>query len=290
MSPSPISLGVIIPNRDRALPLHACLASLAVQDLPPAWVVLSDLSSQQPHRAALAGLADRYGVSYLRIDHHGAWNKSLAFNTAFRLAMGSLPAVTHVIQLDANMLLHPHMLTAAAAALRVPSSTSSSASAAFYCAPRMAPPELTAWTVPGDLADYERMLAQCGPATSWSVGGFMALPCDWLARGHGFDETFTGWGHEDTELWLRVKGSLPYSGDVSGTLLIHQWHELQPGAGQRGANWMSLVQRMANPGHVANPAAWGAGRVTESVLRSGLTGTRFPEGGESPELTGGPNF
>src|ERR1022692_4562241 len=50
-----------------------------------------------PHRAVLTALAERFGVSYLRIDHDGAWNKSLAFNTAFRQALSSLPAVSHVI-------------------------------------------------------------------------------------------------------------------------------------------------------------------------------------------------
>ena len=267
----PPSFGVIIPNRDRALPLDACLASLAAQDLRPAWVVLSDLSSRPPDRAVLTGLADRYGVSRIRIDHDGAWNKSLAFNTAFRLALRSLPATTHVIQLDADMVLHPHLLSRTAAAL--------GRASAFYCAPRMAPPRLTAWGVPGDLDGYERMLAQCGPVSTWSVGVFLVLPCDWLAGQRGFDEAFTGWGHEDTELWFRAQKALASSRDISGRLLIHQWHQQQPGAGQRGANWASLAHRMANPGQIANPSGWGNGRVTESVLRPGLA--RAPRPGNS---------
>lgn len=276
------SFGVIITNRDRALPLDACLGSLAVQDLPPAWVLLADLGSQRPHRAALTALADNYRVSYLRIDHDGAWNKSLAFNTAFRLALSSLPAVTHVIQLDADIILHPRMLGTTAAAL-----CASASAASFSCLPRQAPPQLRAWTTPGDPAGYERMLAQCGPVLDWAVGVFMALPCDWLALQHGFDEAFTGWGHEDTELWWRVRSSLSYSRDTTGTLLIHQWHQQQPGAGERGANWPRLVHRMANPSEVANPAGWGSGRITESVLRTGLMRTQLPDG-RSSELAGPP--
>lgn len=262
------SFGVIITNRDRSLPLQACLGSLAAQDTPPAWVLLSDLDSRQPHRAALTALADRYRVSYLRIENDGAWNKSLAFNTAFRLALCSLPAVTHVIQLDADVILHPRMLSTAAAALSVTS--------CFCCSPRLAPPHLDAWTVPGDPAGYERMLAQCGPVLTLAVGVFMALPCDWLEGQHGFDESFTGWGHEDSELWWRVRSSLPYTEDTSGTLLIHQWHQQQPDAGQRGANWPRFVHRMANPGDVANPAGWGSARITESVLRPGLIRAPLP--------------
>src|SRR6266513_5559081 len=113
MTPDP-SFGVIITNRDRTNPLDACLGSLSVQETPPAWVVLADLGSQPPYRAALTALADRYLVSYLRIGYRGQWNKSLAFNTAFRWALDHLPAVTHVIQLDADAILHPRLLTKAA--------------------------------------------------------------------------------------------------------------------------------------------------------------------------------
>jgi hypothetical protein len=268
------SFGVIITNRDRTLPLEACLRSLAFQDTPPAWVVLSDLGSQQPHRAVLTALAERFGVSYLRIDHDGAWNKSLAFNTAFRQALSSLPAVSHVIQLDADMILHPSLLSKATAELRIAS--------AFWCAPRTGPSDLDTWTTPGDPAGYERMLAQCGAVLSWAVGVFMVLPCDWLARQCGFDETFTGWGHEDTELLWRVRHSLACSADISGTLLIHQWHRRQPGTDLRGANWPRLVHRMANPDAVANPSGWGNGPIAECVLRSGPIRALLPASGSPP--------
>lgn len=281
------SFGVIITNRNRPEPLLACLDSLAVQELPPAWVVISDLSSSQPHQAALIRLAHRYGASYLRIDHDDVWNKSLTFNTAFRMALRSLPPVTHVIQLDADMILHPRLLGEAAAALRA--SPASLSSSAFYCAPRMAPPDLEPWGIPGDPAGYERMLAQCGPVKPMAVGVFMVLPCDWLADQHGFDEGFTGWGHEDTELWFRVENSLAHSKDVSGTLLIHQWHERQAGAGDVDANWPGLLNRMANRDHVANPAGWGSSRVAQSVLRAGPC--RAPSrAGEPAELAGHPPF
>ena len=265
-SPFDPNFGVIITNRDRTGPLDACLASLAAQGRPAAWVLLSDLSSGQPHRAALTRLAERYGASYLRINHDGAWNKSLAFNTAFRLALRCLPAVTHVIQLDVDVILHPGLLGKTAAAL---SAAPSPLSSAFYCAPRAAPPGLDPWDVPGDLAGYERMLAQCGPVRTHAVGPFMVLPCTWLAGQRGFDEAFTGWGHEDTEIWLRVKKSLTYDRDVSGTLLVHQWHQPQAGAGDVTANWGGLVHRMANPDEVVNPADWGSSGIAESVLRPG---------------------
>jgi hypothetical protein len=254
---------VIITNRDRTAPLEACLGSLAVQDTPPAWVLLADLGSRPPHRSVMTSLAERYQVSYLRVEHDGAWNKSLAFNTAFRIALRSMPAVTHVIQLDADVILHPHLLTRTVAELRAVS--------AFCCVPRIAPRQLELWAPPGDPASYDRMLTQCGPvAFARAVGVFMVLPSGWLAAERGFDEAYTGWGHEDTELWWRVRNSLTYRKDITGSLLIHQWHPRQPGAGERGPNWPLFVRRMANSGEAANPAGWGDGRITESVLRPGV--------------------
>jgi hypothetical protein len=263
-----LSLGVIITNRDRTGPLDACLCSLAVQHTSPAWVVLADLGSQPPHRAELLALAGRYGVSYLGIDHAGAWNKSLAFNTAFRRAMTCLPAVSHVIQLDADAILHPGLLSAAAEALRT--------AAAFWCAPRMAPPGLMSWPVPGEVPGFERMIAQCGPVVISAVGVFMVLPSAWVARRRGFDEDFTGWGHEDIEIWCRARNSLACAKDTSGSMLIHQWHQRQAGAGLLGPNWPRLTHRMANPGAVTNPAGWGNGRIVQSVLRPGVARPSAP--------------
>ncbi|HEY1916257.1 MAG TPA: glycosyltransferase [Streptosporangiaceae bacterium] len=255
---------MIITNRDRTGPIEGCLGSLAAQDTPPAWVLLADLGSAPSHRAALVTLADRYQVSYLRIEHSGAWNKSLAFNTAFRLALTSLPAVSHVIQLDADAILHPHLLTETAAQLRSVS--------AFCCAPRMATAHLDLWAIPGDLAGYEHMLSQCGPmAFARAVGVFMVLPAAWLAEQRGFDEAYTGWGHEDTEMWWRVRDCLSHRKDIAGSRVIHQWHPRQPGAGEQGPNWPLFIYRIANSDTVTNPVRWGGGQVTESMLRTGVT-------------------
>jgi Glycosyltransferase like family 2 len=251
-------LGVIITNRDRSDPLDACLASLSAQTEPPAWVVLSDLSSGARHRVALTVLAARYQISYLRIEHHGEWNKSLAFNTALR----QMPAAGFVIQLDADAIVHPELLGATAAAL--------TAADAFCCAPRFGPPDFTAWTTPGDVAQYERMLIQCGPVSQWAVGVFLAAPMSWLVRERGMDEAFTGWGHEDTELWLRACRSLRCRKDVTGAMVIHQPHPRQPDAAAGGQNRDRLMRRITDPARPVNPSGWGRGRITDQVLRPGI--------------------
>jgi hypothetical protein len=251
-------VGVIITNRDRSDPLDACLASLSAQTEPPAWVVLSDLSSCGRHRSALTTLAAGYQISYLRIEHPGEWNKSLAFNTALR----QMPAVACVIQLDADAIVHPELLRMTAAVLATAD--------AFCCAPRFAPPEFTAWTTPGDIAQYERMMTQCGPVNQWAVGVFMAAPMSWLVHERGMDESYTGWGHEDTELWLRACRSLRCRKDVTGAMVLHQPHPRQHDAAAGGQNRGRLMQRIADPGHQVNPSGWGRGRITHRVLRPGI--------------------
>ncbi len=262
--------GVIITNRDRSDPLDACLASLAAQTVRPAWVVLSDLSSGERHQVALVALAASYQISYLRIEHHGGWNKPLAFNTALRW----MPAVECVVQLDADAILHPRLLSTTAAVLETAD--------AFCCAPRFAPPHFTAWTTPGDIARYQQMLTQCGPVGQWAVGVFMAVPMAWLLGERGMDEAFTGWGHEDTELWLRASRSLRCRKDVSGSMLIHQPHPRQPDAAAGGQNRSRLVQRMTDPGHPVNPSGWGLGRVTQHLLRPGIRAPVRAVSGRAP--------
>jgi GT2 family glycosyltransferase len=255
-------LGVIITNRDRSDPLDACLASIAAQTAPPAWVVLADLSSSERHRVALAGLAGRYQISYLRIEHDGRWNKSLAFNTALR----QMPAARCVVQLDADAILHPQLLSTTAALLGTVD--------AFCCAPRLAPPQFSAWTTPGDIAQYQRMLTQCGPVSPWAIGVFMAVPRSWLMRERGMDEAYTGWGHEDTELWLRAGRSLRCRKDVTGSMVIHQSHPRQPDAAAGAQNRGMLIRRITDPSYPVNQSGWGLGRITDLVLRAGI---RAPE-------------
>lgn len=114
------------------------------------------------------------------------------------------------------------------------------------------------------------MLEQCSRvASARSVGVFMALPVDWMVAQRGFDEAYAGWGHEDSDLWRRACYSLPYGRDYSGSLLIHQWHPIQPGAGEDGPSWPVLKHRIANPGCAANESGWGDGQISESVLRAG---------------------
>src|SRR5690242_8724400 len=152
---SKIAAGAIITNRNRIGPMDACLASLAAQETPPAWVVIADLGSDESSAAALRELADKYAVSYLRIEHHGPWNKCLAFNTGFRAALRRLFRPSHVIQLDADMVLHPQLLFTTVETLhRV---------AAMYCAPRKAPADVAPWWPADGIDGFRRMIEQCGP-------------------------------------------------------------------------------------------------------------------------------
>src|SRR5215831_16360621 len=98
--------GIIITNRDRPQPLRHCLRSLADQVLPPAWVVIADLGSSPTRAAELQAMAHNFSISYLGIAYDGTWNQALAFNTALR----RMPRADHVIQLDADMILHPYLL------------------------------------------------------------------------------------------------------------------------------------------------------------------------------------
>jgi GT2 family glycosyltransferase len=263
-----ITVGVIITNRDRVAPMDACLASISVQEKSPTWVLVSDLGSAPECAAALRAFADRYAVSYLRVEHNGQWNKGLAFNTALRAALRRLPRPSHVIQLDADMILHPRLVTTTVDTLREVD--------AMYCAPRNAPAGVT-WRPEAGIDGYRHMIEQCGPVVELASGPFMVLPVDWLERERGFDESFVGWGHEDADMWWRVRRGLSFTRDLSGTMLVHQWHHRQPGADRQGTNWPKLMHRIGNPDTEVNLAGWGEGQISWEIMRPGMTRTPLPQ-------------
>ena len=261
-----LSFGVIITNRDRCEPLQACLTSLASQTLSPAWVALADLGSTPAGAQTLHNLARRFSVSYLRIEHQGAWNQALAFNTALR----HMPKTTHAVQLDADMILHPDLLqlTCLAVARRgafavVPSYVKADAVPAGYDGTRIA---------------FRALAAQSVGGNPLSRGGFVTLPRDWLVEYGAYDEAYIGWGFEDADLWYRIGQCLSTFCEDTGSFLLHQSHPRQIGAagGAANPNRARYERRLAEASLAVNPGGWGRAPVAELEIRLGIKHSRVP--------------
>jgi Glycosyl transferase family 2 len=253
-------LGIIITNRDRPDPLNACLRSLAAQVARPAWVAIADLGSSDDGAAALEEIADCFMISYLQIPYFDQWNQALAFNTALR----HMPAVRHVIQLDADFILHPYLLQFTQQALATVD--------AMCCVPSYVDVREVPAEYDGSASSFGRLLSKAYGGNRLSRGGYVVAPRDWLITNRAFDEAYAGWGFEDADLWWRAEQQLTTYEEISGSLVIHQSHARQPGATDLSGNpnYVRFQQRLAGVPLPVNPLGFGGAPVGRKVVRKGI--------------------
>ena len=252
--------GVIIVNRDRPQPLQACLTSLAAQVMTPRWVAIADLGSSPANAQALHDIAERFAISYVRIDYFARWNQALAFNTAFR----HMPAVRHVIQLDADFILHPYLLAFTHRALAFVEALCCVRS---YLDVREVPPNYD-----GSMEAFSQLLSKSHAADKRSRGGYVVLPAEWLSVNGCFDEKYEGWGFEDGDLWWRLQQQLTTYEETSGSLALHQSHPRDPGNSEyeSNPNWTRYQRRISGVPLGVNPGGFGGAPVSYKSVRYGI--------------------
>jgi hypothetical protein len=257
----PAPVGVVITNRNRCATLRACLAALSAQSRPPRWVAIADLGSDAAHAACLEQMAGEHAVSYLRIPHSGPWVKGVAFNSA----IVRMPPAPFVLQLDADVVVHPFLLELATSALaRVDG-------LAFVASYAQAPVDAYDGTLPA----FGELLAAARWGTPWGFGGSYLLPRDWLLQHGGMDESYVGWGFADSDLWLRAEQCIRTYWETSGSFAVHQPHTRQTGASTFGGNpnWERFRHQRGSATRV-NPNGFGAAPLTRAIVRPGIRRAR----------------
>ena len=258
--------GIVITNRDRPQPLRQCLRSLAAQVSPPAWVAISDLGSSASAASELKALARDFGISYLQIAYTGIWNQALAFNTALL----RMPPVTHVVQLDADMILHPYLLAFTQCGLKCVD--------ALCCVPSYISAQHVPEDYDGGWTMFRQMLSVAYGGNRLSRGGYVVLPRDWLIANRAYDESYCDWGFEDADLWWRAGQQLTTYAEESGSLLLHQSHTRQAAARSSDtANRRRYELREAGVPLAVNPAGFGQAPIAKAVIRHGICGHSRPK-------------
>ena len=199
----PVSLGVVVPVRNRDI--RACLQSLAYQTEPAEAVLVSDLGSNDPRR--IAGMARTGGAQVLR-QESDRWIKGQAVNPAVRRLSG----VTHVLILDADIILHPDALARIRQWLGV------------HLAVAVAPDDVGSHPINIDPAGYDRLSMIRRPRGRDQVGGVVAFRRNWLLEAGGICEDFAGWGYQDIDLWRRAEAAGPVLVVPNSGLALHQAH------------------------------------------------------------------
>jgi glycosyltransferase involved in cell wall biosynthesis len=231
MNPRP-SLALIINTFDQPDYLARVLTAVSRQPEPPGEVLLADDGSGEETRRVFA---DWSGRQRLRTRH--LWQKNEGFRRARILNLAIAAATSeYVVFLDGDTLPHPQMV-ADHRALAQPgvfvqghrALVEQSAAAWFGLGELSADRRRALWR--GQLRGLKNAwrwpLPWSGYPTHWRGirGCNLAVWREDLLRVNGYNEDFTGWGREDSELAVRLMNSGLRRRDLRGrALCYHLWH------------------------------------------------------------------
>ena len=137
------------------------------------------------------------------------WSRSIALNHAVRTAQ-----TPWVVCTDADMIFPSHFLPAMRAAMAPHRLILTDSRDLDW------PATARLTGVPSD----EDLRVWSDPHDRVGTGAAMGMRREWLLFIGGFDETYTGWGCEDTDLVMRARWDGLQIVWLPGTFVVHQWH------------------------------------------------------------------
>lgn len=211
-------LTVVLPIRNRSgVRLENCLRSLRWQDgmsNDDIEILISDFGSSAEHREAVVSVAKTYNarVQYTSVD--GLWNRSRALNIGVKRATGHYTLCT-----DVDMIMAPTFL-------RVLMDTQKELNGRGFllCQSRDLGPETEGKSIPLD--EYDAYLKTTTMRPTYGMGGCQCGETSWFHSVRGYDEGYTYWGAEDTDMVGRAERDGRIIQWVTDkTAMIHQWHQ-----------------------------------------------------------------
>jgi len=257
-TPSSIDVSVLVTTFRRPRHLALVLESIALQRLRGTTleVIVSDDGSGDDTPNVVRAFATSSGVTvrYASQPHDG-FRLARTRNAAARLARGD-----YLLFLDGDCIIPRHHVAAHVARRRRGTALLGYCARLSEAASRPLLPENLAVTDLGRLvtAAEHRALVRRHRKAWWHAafrhptkprlagGDFGVWRDDFLAV-NGFDERFVGWGQEDDDLGLRLRGlGVRLASVLDRTRSLHVWHETDPTATRRwrdGANVPRLERR-----------------------------------------------
>ena len=252
-----MTVSLIISTYNRPDALDVVLLSVSKQTVLPDEIIIADDGSTE----ATANVISKWNDSSLlplKIKH--IWQD----DDGFRLAMIRNKAIAasesdYIIQIDGDAFIHPRFiqdhLKAAKKGTFVKGSRimlDTSISEKICCSGRYHFPSLFS----KHIEQYREKAFRCAPLRrlfkSFNPNDLSALGCNmafWKEDAinvNGYDEEFTGWGHEDTDFTMRLnrngvkKQNLRYA-----ALIYHLWHP-QAGDGKKNAVLRDQQEKRGN--------------------------------------------
>jgi GT2 family glycosyltransferase len=256
MSPSP-SLALVVNTFNQPDYLLRLLNALSRQTQLPHEVVLADDGSDNPTRAVFAGWAARQTFPCSRVwQEHAGFRRARILNLAIARA-----ASAYLVFQDGDTIPHPafvadHLrLARPGTFVQGHRALIEQAGASFF--------GLGEFAADRRRALFRRQLRGLKHAYRWPRpacryrsdlrgirGCNLAIWRDDLLKVNGYNEAFTGWGREDSELAVRLMNTGARRLDVRGwAICYHLWHPLASRASQTAND--QLLQTA-----LARKAAW----------------------------------
>jgi GT2 family glycosyltransferase len=98
------------------------------------------------------------------------------------------------------------------------------------------------------------LIAKYGTQRNCWPGTCQAMQREWFFKVRGFDESFVGWGHEDTDLRIRAEKDRLNVVILSNTVILHQHHQSCRKELRETVNWAKIVSTHST---VRNGVNWG---------------------------------
>jgi glycosyltransferase involved in cell wall biosynthesis len=274
--PHAVDVSVLVTTFRRPRHLALVLESIALQRLRDTAleVVVSDDGSgdDTPNVVRAFAMGSGIPVRYVSQPHEG-FRLARARNAAARLARGD-----YLLFLDGDCMIPSHHVAAHVARRRRGTALLGYCARLSEAASQPLQPENLAITDLGRLvtATEHRTLARRHRKAWWHAavrhptkprlaGGDFGVWRDEFLAVNGFDERFVGWGQEDDDLGLRLRGlGVRLASILDRTRSLHVWHETDPSATPRwrdGAN----VARFQRRGRLIRCRAGVAPRPTNSI-------------------------
>lgn len=242
----PPKVSIVMPTYNRARNLKWALQSLLAQTEPAFEVIVCDDGSTDDTPEVVAAFRGKLNLRYLRQEHDG-FRAGLARNMGLEQARGKW-----VLFLDSDLVVPPTLLAAHVAALEKNQRVVVNS---FVWRMVEDEPSLDGryegfrerygTNLKPDSRERYQAFERPGPLeeTYFLDSNALSMPTALARELEGFDPSFVGWGHEDTELGYRL-------GDRGYRLLFiredsfHLWHPVSPTKEEeRAVNWERMTQK-----------------------------------------------